>query len=1301
MISRFSVKKPLTVIMALLMVILLGYVSFTNMKTDLLPNMDLPYVAIITTYVGASPEKVEQSLTKPLEQSLATTSGVENMTSVSAENYSMILLEFSRSANLDSAIIEMSSKANQITGALGASVSTPMYMKINPDMIPVTIASVDIEGLDRYEVAKRVEEDIIPEFERIDGVASVSAEGLIENTIRITINQDMIDDLNDEILNAVDAEMLEAEEELEKAQKELDKGLAEFEKTRDEQNKTLSEAGVLVQAGMTQLLIGKNTTDSLVTALKTAEGIIESADDLLKQAGKEAEGLRDYRPEIEAGMVALRATLVGAQGTVDGTIELLHEDTEGYEEIKAALKKVASKLDKWIDECDSAIEQISETKTPSEAISEVSSLLKGVKKECKAARVSMQDTAAMLYEQYDNLAEQMKTIEEGKLLYAQEMAVAKAKLDDAQAQLDAGRAEFEKAKQSAYEQAGLSGAITVETISSLISAENFSMPVGSISDDNVMYAVKVGELFEDDKELIEWELFNIPVGDIGVITLEDIADIEYLDNSEDMYAKVNGNNGILLTFAKQSTYSTTDVAHSIQDKIKTLENEYQGLSVTALSDQGEYIDLVIDSVLEALIMGGILAVLVLLVFLKAIKPTLIIAISIPASILFAVVLMYFTGVSLNIISLAGLALGVGMLVDNSIVVVENIYRLKSLGMPIKQAAIDGAKQVSGAIVASTLTTVSVFLPIVFTEGITRQIFADMGLTITYSLVASLVVALTLVPALSSMMLKKTEEKKVKTFDAITNGYTRALGFALRKKSVVLIPVVLLLALSVFGVTQMGTEFIPESDMKQMGVSLEMPIGSSAEETREMCELIISRISEIDDIDTIAAMQTDGGTSSIMSMGSGSSHRQASIYLLLDEDREMTSQDVAVAITNMTDDLDCTVTVSSSNMSMSMLTGEGVQIIIKGSELDDLKQVATDIGDMLRSIEGTTEVTTGLEETTQEIRIKVDKNEAMANGYTVAQVYMAVSKAITSESTATTLTVENNDYDVIVADSEQNLVTPDELANIELDVLTQAASSALQDDDTEPKTIKLSEIASIEYTDTPNSISHDNQMRTMTVSASIDVNHNVGKVSREIEKKLDSYNFPGDCYYEVGGEDEYITSALEDLVYMLLIAIAFIYMIMVAQFQSLKSPFIVMFTIPLAFTGGILFLWSLGFNLSVVAMLGFLVLSGVVVNNGIVFVDYANQLVEGGMGRHEALIETGKTRIRPIVMTAITTILGLVTMALGIGEGTDMIQPMGVVVIGGLIYATLLTLFVIPILYDVFNRKKDKKGDKNKIVSPAE
>jgi multidrug efflux pump subunit AcrB len=1232
--SRFSVKKPLTIFVAVLLIILLGVISFTKMPTDLLPSMDLPYVAVITTYPGASPEKVETGVTKPLEKTLSTAGGIEKVTSISSENSSMIILQFVQGTNMDSAMIDLSGKLDLIRGRLDDAVGSPTMMKINPDMLPVMIASVDIDEMDAVETSRLVNEVVLPAMERVDGVASVTSMGLVEKQLKITLIQEKIDALNDKILAAVDEKLLETERQLTEGETALQTAKEKLEAERNTQSKKLAQGQTELENGRQQIQLGLS---SLASARMSAEekralfaqlrASLQAALDSL-QSG--AESLNELLSQMmEAGILTQeQAQALKQQLAETGTLP------------RTELQKLLSKIDEGIAAAEAGLRTIDEQKATLE--------------------VKMQE-----------LNQAGTQLEEGKLTFSQKMAEAERQLAEKEKEVNEGRAKLEEAKTAAYKQAGLGGKITKQTLSSILTAENFSMPAGTLTGEGGEFAVKVGDSFQSISEVENLLLFHLEEGDLGDIVLSDIATVTLTDNSGEMYAKINGNDGILLTFQKQSTASTAAVSDGIRSAMETLESENEGMHLTALNDQGIYIDIVIDSVLSNLLMGGGLAVIILFLFLRKIKPTVIIAVSIPISLLFAVALMYFTGVTLNIISLAGLALGVGMLVDNSIVVIENIYRMRSEGASAAQAAVHGAGQVAGAIAASTLTTVCVFLPIVFTEGISRELFTDMGLTIAYSLVASLIIALTLVPALSSKMLTKPDDTRHKLFDRFKEFYGRLLERSLRRKAVVFILVIVLLGVSVFGATRMGTAFIPETNSNQIGVTLEMPKGSTDEETREMSDRVLDIITAVPGVETIGAMQGGG----MMGAGGGS----VSMYVLLKEDRADSSGQIAQKITEATADLPCTVTAESSSGDMSAMGGSGLQVDIRGSDLDELRQIAKDIAGIVGGVEGTVDISDGMEETAKELRVTVDKNKAMRYSLTVAQVYQEVAAALSAEQTATTLTINGEDLPAVVASEEGSLPTPDTLRELPLTVTENG----------EETTIQLGDIAEIKETEGLSSIQHEDQVRTLSVSAAIDSNHNIGLVSRELEAKLAEYEVPEGYSITIAGENETINQTLGDLLTMVLLAIVLIYCIMVAQFQSLLSPFIVMFTIPLAFTGGLLALWIFGFEISVVSMLGFLVLAGIVVNNGIVFVDYVNQLRAGGMEKREALVLAGKTRIRPILMTALTTILGLSTLAFGMGMGADMLQPMAVVTIGGLAYATLLTLFVVPALYDLFQRKPMK------------
>lgn len=1233
MISNYSVKKPFTVFVAVILIIILGVISFTSMTTDLLPKMDLPYAIVMTTYVGASPEKVETVVTKPLEQSMATISNIKNVSSISSENSSVVILEFSNDVNMDSALIEINSKLDLIKAAwTDEQIGAPMVSKINPNMMPIMLTALDVKNMDNAEITAYVNEKILPELERIDGVASVSATGLLEEQIKINLNQDKIDEVNKKILDSVNSKLNKTQAELNTAKAELNKGKEELLKQSDEQTKKLVEG---------------------LSSIKAGNSKIESAQNELSSK--------------EEGLNLTKTTLTS---TIKGMDTLLAELNSQKQE----LVKLGNNLN---DEQKTKLQTINSSITKTEELKQqTNSKLQEVNTGLNQITIAKQQLA----KQKEQLVEQENQLEIAKVKLFTELSKAQASITQGEAKLNEGITTFENARDEALKNASIDGIITMEMVSNILKAENFSMPAGYVETSSDQMIVKVGEKFNSIDEVKNLKLLSFDIEGLENITLNDLADIEFSDNSNELYAKVNGNDGVVLTFQKQSTSSTANVCKSIQDTMEKLEGENEDVRFTTLMNQGVYIDIIINSVLENLFYGAILAIIILFVFLKDYKPTIIIALSIPISLTFAITLMYFTGVTINIISLSGLALGVGMLVDNSIVVIENIYRLRKNGASVKEAAIKGASSVAGAITSSTLTTVCVFLPIVFIEGISRQLFTDMGLTIAYSLLASLIVAITLVPAMASKMFKNTKPKKDIFFDKIVSIYEKMLNVALNHKAIVIIITLVLLVSSFALVGTMGTAFIPEVDGEQISITMETPKEITTEETREMSNEIIEKLLTIDEIETIGAI--DSGTMSSISSLSGGSSNSISMYAILKEDRKIDNKQIANKIYELTDGMNCEISVSTSDMDLSSMMSAGVQIVVKGNDTDKLQEIAKDITAKIEGIDGIEKVDSGLEETSKETRIIVDKNKAMEYGLTVAQVYSSVSSEISNEQEATKVTIEDKEYPIIVTKPEEKKITNENLSDITL-------SGKKNNEEVE---VKLSEIAKVEETNSLSSISHDNGEKYITVSATIKTDANVGLVGRDIENKLKEYEAPDGYTVEIEGESETINQSLFDLVKMIALAIVFIYLIMVAQFQSLKSPFIVMFTIPLAFTGGLFALFISGSELSLIAMLGFLMLSGIVVNNGIVFIDYANNLrLEKGLNIREALIETGKTRIRPILMTALTTILGLSTMALGIGSGTEMIQPLGIVTIGGLIYATLLTLFVIPCLYMIFN--KDKKKSK--------
>ncbi len=1339
MISGYSVKRPYTVFVAVVLVIVLGVVSFTKMTTDLLPSMNLPYAIVMTTYAGASPETVESIVTRPVEQSMATVSNIENVSSLSAENYSLVILEFAQTANMDSVTIEMRENLDQLKAMWeDDSIGSPIIMKLNPDMMPVMVAAVGKEGLSHTEVTKLTEDLIIPELESLEGVASVNASGLIEENVQVVIRQEKIDAINEQVFGYVESEFEDAQKEIEDGKKELadgqkelndgqielndsiaelqenqadlaenkqdlEEGLDEVQGGIDALNSKKTETAAQLAAAQTAINNGKAEITKNLAAIQVRMNEYETAKAAAEGLGKLSEGLHTLLTAAEeaeklaagAGDQVVLAQIGAIQNTVAGTpFEDLLKDVDSF----TALQTATGAVDIKKQEADTALAAFTQAELDQLAAAE---------KQLKAtdAQLSQQLTEANMGEmiaaiemgsasatlsitksQLKSAKEQLESAEEQLTDAWDQISDAQEQLNDARKQLSEGwdsikegEEELAEAKEDALANADMTDILTVEMVENLLAAQNFSMPAGYVTEEGIDYLVRVGEKVDDVESLQNMVLIDMEMDGVDTIHLSDVADVFMTDNSDKVYASINGQAGVMLTIQKQTGYSTGDVSDRINKRIGELQEEDPELLLLPLMDQGVYIELVTDSVFNNMISGAFLAILILLVFLKDLRPTLVIACSIPISVVAAVVCMYFSGVTLNIISLSGLALGIGMLVDNSIVVIENIYRLRNEGMSAAKAAMEGAKEVAGAIAASTLTTVCVFLPIVFTEGITRQLFVDMGLTIAYSLGASLAVALTLVPAMGAGLLKNTKEKKPsRLFERMMETYEGMIRFALRRRAVVLILAVGLLVLSAVLEFAKGTAFMPEMDSTEISMTLTMPEGTPLKETAEQADELERRLLTLDDVLEVGAMSASGNSMGLVS--GDTSTNEVSLYGLLKEDKKLTNQELKNEILKLTEDMEAEIDVATSSMDMSALGGSGISVMIKGRDLDRLQEIAKDIAKLVEEVEGTIDVSDGVEETTGELRIKVDKERAAQQGLTTAGVFSQIMEKLSDPASATTLSTDTEDFDVLVVNGNDVELTRETIKDLVLTVTKK---------DNTKEHVPLADIAEFSQAEGLETIQRDAQSRYITVTAAIDDTHNVGLVSNEVEKKLQSYQAPEGYTIEMQGENEAIMESMIELVKMLLLALLFMYLIMVAQFQSLLSPFIIMFTVPLAFTGGLFGLFFAGSEFSVIAMIGFVMLSGIIVNNGIVLIDYTNQLIDRGMSKTEALVEAGKTRMRPILMTALTTVLGLSTMGIGVGMGADMVQPMAIVTIGGLLYGTLLTLFVIPCIYSLLIRRKTR------------
>lgn len=1335
MLSKFSVKKPFTVLVAVILVVVLGVVSFMNMTPNLLPNMDFPYMIIITTYPGASPELVETSISKPLEQSVSVLDGVKTVTSSSSDNYSMVMVEFEDGTNMDSALIDVSGKIDTLEGVWDDTIGTPTIMEINPDMMPAAVVAVDVEGMDTIELTEYLDSDLLNKLEGVEGVASIATIGAVEDGMTVTIDHDKLENVNKTVQSAINTKFDEGRAELDDALNQLNDGLDQVNDGQDQIEAGKTELETQRQAAYDQLALASGTLDQKQTELLNGKiQIIDTISSLtiqrsdLQTTYQTLAGIQTIILDLKTNIQDMTTTITqlsAYQTTVDNlntVLATLDPESEEYQvayqqlqdideallamgitsvDLTAKIDEMTTTLTSLEDSYDAIVASLSEQGFTEETLqTALDEMLGGISQidtaigQLNTTLTQLEDGEVTLNSAMTELAKQQLDAEYQLNTAYVELRINEATLATTETQLEASKTELETAldtieeqQETTQESSDVTKIITMDMVSGILTAQNFSMPAGYITEGKDEYIVRVGDKIADVEELENLLLFDLDLDDVDPIHLKDVATVEMSDNSDEVYAKINGNNGILLSFTKSSESAVATVCENLEKELEAIKAEDAKFNYTVLMDQGTYINLIINNVLSNLVYGAIFAIIILLLFLKDIKPTFIVACSIPLSVVFAIVLMYFSGVTLNIISLSGLAVGVGMLVDNSVVVIENIYRLRNMGVPAVKAAVNGARQVAGAITASTLTTICVFLPIVFVEGLTRQIFADLALTIGYSLVASLIVALTLVPAMGKSLFKNTKVRKHKFMDMLINVYDKAIRFTLSHRALALIIAVVMLIGSAALAFTRGFSFMPSSSSAEIQISISMPKGSELEDTVAVSESIVETLNKSEKYETVGAMV--GNSTSIMGMG-GTDNTTATMYLVLKDEYAKESEAIANDLQKQFEnEYEAEITVSSGMMgSMTSLMGSGVAITIYCDDLDKLQKTANEIESVVKNVDGIEKTDNGIADVTTEIRISVDKDKAMKHSLTVAQVFQQVNTLVTSESTATSLTnSDGSSIDVVVIDDEKASIKTEDLLDKEITYTDREGNE---------KTITLGEISTITKADAMTSISRQNQRRYLTVTGEISPDYTVTDVSNRVQIAVEKYEHSSDVTIEFTGENESTMESVYELCKMLLLGVVFIYLIMVAQFQSLKSPFIVMFTIPLAFTGGFIGLFITGFDISVVSLIGFVMLCGVVVNNGIVLVDYINQLRIEGMEKKDALIEAGKTRMRPILMTAITTIIGLFSMALGIGEGTEMMQPVAIVCIGGLTYATIMTLFIVPVMYDLFNKKPIKVVDDSEL-----
>ena len=1277
--EKFSVKKPFTVLVAVIMVIMLGLVSVQNMQTNLLPNVNTPYLMVVTVYPGASPERVENEVSDVMESALGTISGVKNVTATSAENYSLLLMEFEDDTDMNSAVVKVSNKVDQTTSSLPSTCMTPSIIEYTLNMNAFMTVAVSREGSNSYELADFVNDTMVPYIERQGGVSNISANGLVTRMVQVQLDQEKIDAINEKLLEVIDVQLADAKAQLDDAEAQIEAGRKEYETQLANYDKLVSDTINSQYSGELQ--------DSFMLVKKQAQALLESVNQLIAVVNE---------PEIQQALIDVRD---GLQRVVDKFNETGMQDIDSLIEIVAELRDITDKLTTALQDLQQRLNAQGDTAgtTAGELADDlqVQQSLSNIYNTLESTIKAMDDVPGLM----DQFTQIVGTYSQQQLQAYIKFTEAREMLNNYEQQLADAKQQYEDAKQKAMENSDVAKMLDINTLAQLIYAQNFSMPAGYVKDSsNKSWLLKVGEEYDSIEDISGALLLH--VDGFGDVRLSDVADVQIIDNAEDSFTRLNGERSVVLKIFKSNSSSAGEVSGNCKAAFKELEQKYDGLHVVVLSNQGNYISIIVSSILSSMLIGAALAIIVLAIFLKDIKPTLVVGISIPLSVLFAVVLMYFTNLDMNVMTLAGLSLGIGMLVDNSVVVIENIYRLRSRGVPAARAAVQGAKQVGMSVIASTLTSVCVFLPVVFSSSIVRSLMLPMSLCIGYCLMASLIVAVTVVPAAASTVLKKAEPKELPWFEKVQDKYVQSLKWCLQHRAVPLAAAVVLLVFSGWQVLNMGIELLPQITSNEAVITLSTDASLSKEESYVVAGKAVEAAMAVDNV-TEVGITTDtsvagmdisqlGLPSTITDLlAAASSYGKYQINVMLKEDLssrqiETARQALETAIAGVEQ---CTGTVEISGMTGELTSqlSSGLSIKIYGSDVNTLTALSEKVVDIVNSTPGFANATNGLGAGDSTIILKVDRDKVRSYGLTVAEVYQKIAQRLTTTATAQTpVTVDGTTMDVKIT-NDLDPLTKENMMDMTFDT-----SVINTDGETVTGTCTLADIATWETGTAPDSITSENQTEYVTVTADTLDGYNTTVQSRVLQKALNEFaagsEMPEGCNFSMGGETENVDFMVREMVQWMALALPFVYLVMVAQFQSLLSPFIVLFTVPLAFTGGLIGLLVTGQQLTMISLMGFIVLMGTVVNNGIVFVDYANQLRMGGMERRAALIATGKTRMRPILMTTLTTVLAMLQLVFSNDMASQLMSGMAIVIICGLSYATLMTLYIVPILYDVLFKK---------------
>ena len=1031
-LPKFSVSRPITILMLFIGLVLIGLISYQNLGLDLLPDLSFPMSAIIVSYSGVAPQEIENMVTIPLEEAVGTIQGVKNISSYSREGSSIILMEFNWGTDMDVSALNIREKIDQVKGFLPDDASDPMVIKFDPSLMPILVLGMNSEEKDLQKLQEYAEDIIKPRLERMEEVASVTINGGLDREILVSIDNDK-----------------------------------------------------------------------------------------------------------------------------------LRSNQLSFSQVTAAL-----------------------------------------------------------------------------------------------------------------------------------AGENVNLPAGTLKEGTINFLIRTLGRFESTQDIEGILISNIQG---KKIYLSDIAKVEDTFKERNSITYVNGKPGIMVSLQKESGKNTVTVVKRVFKELENIQKLLpDDISITPVFDSSDFIKKTISQVGWVALYGAIIAVFVLFFFLGNLSSTLIISFAIPISLIFTFTLLYFTNLTLNMMTLGGLALGIGMMVDNSIVVLENIFRYRELGTNIKESACLGASEVGTAISASTFTTIAVFLPIVYVQGIASELFRPMGYTITFSLLTSLLVALTLVPMLSSKILHFKVKDNISSplkenlvqnymsqggriFNFVREEYTRLLDWSLRHRGIVFILAVIVFVGSIILIPFIGTEFIPSSDQGQFNINITLPTGTNLETTREVVSKVEKIALEIPEIKSMLTTAGEGsGGMGFSSEGGNSGTIMVNLVEQNKRDRSMTQiiNELRQKIGTYPD-----AQIKFSEQSFTFSSGSDLEVKISGDSLDELENIANRILISITEVEGVYDLESSVEDVRPELHVNIDREKANLYGLNTAQIASTVHDALLGR-VASIYQEKGEQIDIRIRLEEEDRNSIEEVENLLI-----SSSVGLQ--------IPLKEIAEVTVGSGPKGIDRENQQRIVNVSGSIS-DRFLSKVIQDAQQKLEKLVLPEDYRYEFVGQNREMQESFLELAQALVLSIILVYMIIAAQFESLLMPLAVMFSVPFSLIGVILALLLADKSLNVLSYIGIIMLVGIVVNNSIVLIDYINQIRQKGMERKEAIILGGETRLRPILMTMFTTVLALVPMAIGIGEGAELRAPMAITIIGGLTSSTFLSLIIVPIFYTFLDDLSQKITGRGKI-----